>query len=197
MIKHSGETVETIFARLEDLLPGYEYRPQQLEFAKAIERSIESSVPGIFEAGTGTGKSLAALIPAALSGKTVVVSTATIALQEQYIHKDIPTLQRILPFQIEAALAKGRNNYVSLRRLEDFKVQSEIDSRILTWIGDSEDGDRSSSTLCPWWSSGVKSTPTPMTACEANARITRSASTLRRASEQKMPTLLWLTIRCS
>lgn len=149
MIKHSGETVETIFSRLEDLLPGYEYRPQQLEFAKAIERSIESSVPGIFEAGTGTGKSLAALIPAALSGKTVVVSTATIALQEQYIHKDLPTLQRVLPFRIEAALAKGRNNYVSLRRLEDFKVQSEIDSRILTWIGDSEEGDRSELDFVP------------------------------------------------
>lgn len=149
MIKHSGETVETIFARLEDLLPGYEYRPQQLEFSKAIERSIETSVPGIFEAGTGTGKSLAALIPAVLSGKKVVVSTATIALQEQYINKDLPTLQKVLPFNVEAALAKGRNNYVSLRRLEDHKMQAEIDSRILNWIGETEEGDRSELDFMP------------------------------------------------
>lgn len=150
MLKLSNETVESVFFRFEDNFQGYEHRPQQLEFAKAIERAIETKVPGIFEAGTGTGKSLAALIPAALSGKKVVVSTATIALQEQYINKDIPTLQSILPFRIDAALAKGRNNYVSLRRLEDHKLQSEIDPRILSWIGESEDGDRSELDFVPY-----------------------------------------------
>ncbi len=149
MIKLAGETVESIFYRFEDTLPGYEYRPQQLEFAKAIERAIETRVPGIFEAGTGTGKSLAALIPAALSGKKVVVSTATIALQEQYINKDIPTLQSVLPFRIEAALAKGRNNYIGLRRFEDHKLQSEVDPRILSWLADSEEGDRSELEFVP------------------------------------------------
>jgi ATP-dependent DNA helicase DinG len=149
VIKLGGETVESIFYRFEDTLPGYEYRPQQLEFAKAIERAIEAKVPGIFEAGTGTGKSLAALIPAALSGKKVVVSTATIALQEQYIHKDIPTLQSVLPFPIQAALAKGRNNYLSLRRLEDYKLQSEVDDRLLSWLGHTQEGDRSELDFIP------------------------------------------------
>lgn len=149
MIKHTGETVESVFFRFEDTLSGYEHRPQQLEFAKAIERAIETKVPGIFEAGTGTGKSLAALIPAALSGKRVVVSTATIALQEQYIHKDIPTLQSVLPFRVEAALAKGRNNYISLRRYEDYRLQSEVDPRIVGWLPHSEDGDRSELDFVP------------------------------------------------
>ena len=79
---HSYSLEET-FDRLAESFPGYELRPQQVEFANAIERAFQNGRTGIFEAGTGTGKSLAALIPAALSKKKVVVSTATISLQEQ------------------------------------------------------------------------------------------------------------------
>ncbi|MBX9720056.1 MAG: hypothetical protein K2X81_01570 [Candidatus Obscuribacterales bacterium] len=127
----------------------YELRPQQIDFAKSIERTIKSRKVGIFEAGTGTGKSLAALIPAALSGKRVVVSTATIALQEQYIFKDIPCLKSILPFEIEATLFKGRGNYIGLRRFEEYKTQAEIDPKILDWIRDTEYGDRSELDFVP------------------------------------------------
>lgn len=130
-------------------MPGYEYRPQQLDFAQSIARTIDSSKTGFFEAGTGTGKSLAALIPAALSGKKVVVSTATIALQEQYIHKDIPCLQSVLPFTIEAALVKGRGNYIGLRRYEEHKLEAEIDPRIVDWLGKSQAGDRSELDFVP------------------------------------------------
>lgn len=131
------------------MLPAYEHRPQQLEFAHSIARAIESNKSGIFEAGTGTGKSLAALIPAVLSGKRVVVSTATIALQEQYINKDIPCLQSVLPFNIEAVLVKGRGNYVGLRRYEDHKLATEIDPRIVSWIKESAAGDRAELDFLP------------------------------------------------
>lgn len=141
--------VDDIFQRLEDTLSSYEERPQQIEFAKLIERALSARKTGIFEAGTGTGKSLAALIPAALSRKRVVVSTATIALQEQYINKDIPCLQTLLPFDVKAALFKGRGNYVSLRRYEDYKLEAEIDPRIAKWVDKSRTGDRAELDFVP------------------------------------------------
>ena len=142
-------TVESIFHKLEDMMSSYEERPQQIEFARLIERAITSRKTGIFEAGTGTGKSLAALIPAALSRKRVVVSTATIALQEQYISKDIPCLQSLLPFDVRAALFKGRGNYVSLRRYEDHKLQNEVEGRLAAWIERSKTGDRAELDFVP------------------------------------------------
>lgn len=145
----ASATVESTFARLEETLPTYELRTQQIEFAHSIERAIKSGKVGIFEAGTGTGKSLAALIPAALSGKRVVVSTATIALQEQYINKDIPCLQTLLPFEIEASLFKGRNNYIGLRRFEEYKLEAELDPRILSFVRNSLTGDRSDLDFVP------------------------------------------------
>ncbi len=100
-------------------LPNYEEREQQLELALSIEYAFKAKKTGLFEAGTGTGKSLAALVPAVLARKKVVVSTNTIALQEQYINKDIPSLQAVIPFKIQAALLKGRGNYLGLRRWEE------------------------------------------------------------------------------
>ena len=120
-----------------------------MDFAESIAHAFASHKTGVFEAGTGTGKSLAALIPAALSGKKVVVSTATISLQEQYIHKDIPTLQSVLPFEIEAALMKGRGNYVGLRRYSEHILQEEIDPRLVQWIESTESGDISEFGFAP------------------------------------------------
>ena len=77
----SASPVDDAFNRLAQRLSGYELREPQLELANDIARAIKTSKTGIFEAGTGVGKSFAALIPALLSGKKVVVSTATIALQ--------------------------------------------------------------------------------------------------------------------
>ena len=99
--------------------------------------------------GTGTGKSLAALIPAALSGKRVVVSTNTISLQEQYLYKDIPTLRKIMPFNIEAMLLKGRGNYVGIRRWEEHLLEQEIDERLVEWVNDTETGDLSELDFMP------------------------------------------------
>lgn len=106
---------------LAGALAGFELRPQQLEMARAVQQALEHSRHLMVEAGTGVGKSFAYLIPAMLhaarGGPAVLVSTYTIALQEQLIHKDIPFLQKVLPVDIAAVLVKGRNNYLSLRRL--------------------------------------------------------------------------------
>jgi ATP-dependent DNA helicase DinG len=103
-------------------LGNYEVRPQQLEMADAVARAIASSRHLMVEAGTGVGKSFAYLVPAILAALAdkecrVVVSTHTISLQEQLIHKDIPFLQSVLPRPFSAVLVKGRGNYLSMRRL--------------------------------------------------------------------------------
>jgi ATP-dependent DNA helicase DinG len=138
-----------VFDLLAKNLPNYECREQQRELALSIEYAFNAGKTGIFEAGTGTGKSLAALIPAVLARKKVVVSTNTISLQEQYIHKDIPSLQKALPFPIDAALLKGRGNYIGLRRWEEALVEQEIDHRIIDWVQNSEKGDISELEFVP------------------------------------------------
>ena len=98
-------------------LEGYEYREAQVRMAELVERGIARRRHVLVEAGTGTGKSLGYLVPAILSGKRVVVSTANKALQEQIFRKDIPFLQAVLPTKFTAALLKGRANYLCLNRL--------------------------------------------------------------------------------
>jgi ATP-dependent DNA helicase DinG len=103
-------------------LSNYEPRPQQLEMAEAVADAIAGRHHLLVEAGTGVGKSFAYLVPALLAATAqkdcrVVVSTHTISLQEQLIHKDIPFLQSVLPRPFHAVLVKGRSNYISLRRL--------------------------------------------------------------------------------
>jgi Rad3-related DNA helicase/serine/threonine protein kinase len=102
---------------LSQSLPGYEERPSQIEMANVVARSLRENVPAIVEASTGTGKSLAYLVPVVRSGKVAIVSTANKALQEQLFYKDIPFIQQHIK-DFEAALVKGVNNYICLERLE-------------------------------------------------------------------------------
>ena len=103
-------------------LAGYEVRPQQLDMAGAVEQAFAEGRHLLVEAGTGVGKSFAYLIPSIdqVIGRRrrALVSTFTIALQEQLIDKDIPFLHDVIPDDFKAVLVKGRNNYVCLRRLE-------------------------------------------------------------------------------
>jgi ATP-dependent DNA helicase DinG len=104
------------------LLPAYESRPEQLAMADLVRQAIAGNHHLMVEAGTGVGKSFAYLVPAILAASAekecrVVVSTHTISLQEQLIHKDIPFLQKVMPKPFQAALVKGRSNYLSRRRL--------------------------------------------------------------------------------
>jgi ATP-dependent DNA helicase DinG len=134
--------------------PEYEYRPGQMDMARAVMRAFEEKRHLIVEAGTGTGKTLAYLVPAvaaALGGNgRVIVSTGTKNLQEQLMEKDIPFLQNVLPKPFAATYMKGRNNYLCLNRLA--RAQSapvlegldEVDyfEEVCHWSRESETGDR-------------------------------------------------------
>ncbi|HEU4386811.1 MAG TPA: DEAD/DEAH box helicase, partial [Blastocatellia bacterium] len=98
--------------------PNYEYRPGQVEMAEAVQLTLEKGGVSLIEAGTGTGKTLAYLIPAIAAGRRVVVSTATKNLQEQLYQKDVPFLQQALPGKCTATCMKGRSNYLCLYRLK-------------------------------------------------------------------------------
>src|SRR5437868_3116240 len=87
--------------------------------ARTITEAIRSGRHALIEAGTGSGKSFGYLIPLLESGKTAVISTGTIALQEQLLHKDIPFLAQAYGREIKVALAKGRSNYLCMRKLEE------------------------------------------------------------------------------
>ena len=102
---------------LAQKLKNYEYRPEQGQMAGAANQAFSQERFLIVEAGTGTGKTLAYLIPAVLSEKRIVVSTGTKTLQEQLFSKDLPFIGGTLGFRFRAAFMKGRNNYLCLRRL--------------------------------------------------------------------------------
>jgi DNA polymerase-3 subunit epsilon/ATP-dependent DNA helicase DinG len=154
---------------LARVVPGYERRPQQESMALAVSRTLDHDGHLLVEAGTGTGKSLAYLLPAALHalerGEPVVVSTNTLALQDQLYRKDIPDLKLALagasagadgetPFQ--AAILKGRTNYLCLRRWFAWQRQPVLDpaearlrAKIVAWLGTTETGDRAELRLAP------------------------------------------------
>jgi ATP-dependent DNA helicase DinG len=131
-------------------LPGWEHREGQLAMAEAVERALEGETHLFVEAGTGTGKTLAYLVPAVLSGRKVVISTATRALQEQIFLKDLPIVAEALAVHgvpLRAALMKGLSNYVCLRRLGEARASGERRTgaalaRIADWVQTSKTGDR-------------------------------------------------------
>ncbi len=98
-------------------LAGYEHRPSQIEMAHAVEDAIAGRHHLTVEAGTGTGKTLAYLVPSLFAQKRVIISTATRTLQDQLIHNDLPFLKKHLARNLAVACMKGRNNYLCLRRM--------------------------------------------------------------------------------
>jgi len=131
-------------------LDAYEYRPQQVEMAEAVWRALHDGGDLIVEAGPGTGKTFAYLIPAIYSGHKVVVSTGTKNLQEQLFFKDIPLLKEILPIKFTAAYMKGRDNYLCRRRFRIFNQQplfkvfeeASFFKEVSAWASRTETGDR-------------------------------------------------------
>lgn len=103
---------------LSQKLTYFEYRPSQIEYAKSVESALENKQVAILEAQTGTGKTLAYLVPAIKSGKRVIISTGTKALQEQLYFKDIPLLRDKVGIDFSYVLMKGRMNYLCLLKLE-------------------------------------------------------------------------------
>src|SRR6516164_2027458 len=129
--------------------PQYEYRQAQLEMAEEVETALKNRRHLIAEAGTGTGKTLAYLVPIVLSGRRVVISTGTRNLQEQVFFKDIPFLKKLFP-EIRATLMKGRQNYLCRQKLYDIEQQpvlsgleeTELYVRLREWERKTETGDR-------------------------------------------------------
>lgn len=146
--------MDTIFGNrglLSQHLDHFEFREEQLRMAGSVEDALQGEHYLIAEAGTGTGKTLAYLIPAILSKKKVLISTGTKNLQEQIYYNDIPFLHTILPLPFRASYMKGRTNYLCLHRFERFKsrpafsMRSEIApfEHICRWVHTTSTGDRS------------------------------------------------------
>ncbi len=143
---------------LAGALDRFEDRAEQRTMAAAVDRVMREGGRLLVEAGTGVGKSFAYLVPAVAAaaerGEKVVVATHTLALQDQLLHKDVPVLLRNLPAEFSVVLAKGRNNYVCLRRLRTAREEAaellphmeerEAVERIHRWAADTRDGTRQS-----------------------------------------------------
>jgi Rad3-related DNA helicase/DNA polymerase III epsilon subunit-like protein len=166
------EEVRAVFARLaktREAFPGFEERPQQAEMASAVATALSSDEHLLVEAGTGTGKSLAYLLPSAIfalrNNERVVVSTSTINLQGQILGKDVPALRRLLAStgpadiagqadDLRAVALKGRGNYLCLQKFAAFRAQPDLSSeesrfavKLLLWLHASATGDRAELNL--------------------------------------------------
>jgi ATP-dependent DNA helicase DinG len=140
-------------------LPGYAYRPEQAAMAKAVGLALARLEPLIVEAGTGTGKTFAYLVPALLSGRSVIISTGTRTLQDQLYRRDVPLLARALGLPVKIALLKGRANYLCRHRLElatqqgsllgDERGVARTLARISRWAATTKAGDLSELTDLP------------------------------------------------
>jgi len=144
---------------LADALAGYEPRAEQAALASAVERALDTGRHLLAEAGTGTGKSLAYLLPALESGQRVVVATATKALQEQLLTKDVPVAAAALGREVDVAVLKGRQNYLCRRAVQGFGLlggallRAEADAQafdeLRPWLEATETGDRAELSLEP------------------------------------------------
>ncbi len=156
MLEHGGP-----FAKFFD---SYEFRPQQVEMLRAVTRSFSDGKHMLVEAGTGTGKSFAYLVPAAMwalkTNTRVVISTNTINLQDQLINKDIPDLREALGVDLRATVLKGRSNYLCPRRLEMLRQRGpetaeemRVLGKVLVWLHEGGNGDRNEINLnqSPEW----------------------------------------------
>jgi ATP-dependent DNA helicase DinG len=129
---------------------GFEPRPGQRRLASEVAQIFDAGGTLVAEAGTGTGKTLAYLVPAVLAGKRVLISTGTRTLQDQVFYKDIPALARALAIEIRAAYMKGRTNFLCLHRFERLREAASglpVDERrwlerIAEWAGATDTGDR-------------------------------------------------------
>ncbi|GIW12867.1 MAG: DNA polymerase III subunit epsilon [Tepidiforma sp.] len=162
------QEVERVFAALARVVPGFEQRQEQRAMAEAVRRTIGHGGHLLVEAGTGVGKSLAYLVPAALdairNGRRVVISTNTIALQEQLLQKDVPVLRDALVAagvitdgeQFRVALLKGRGNYLCYARWAASYISgtrdpdvARLSASMLLWLEQTATGDRSELRLAP------------------------------------------------
>ena len=155
---------DDLLADVVGRLPGAEARPGQREMSRLVTAAIDSGRHLVVQAGTGTGKTLAYLVPAVRSGKRIVVSTATKALQDQLANKDLPFLAESMTEPFEWAVLKGRSNYLCLQRLREVRAdddqgrlelegmapsnRTEV-ARIARWAAVSDTGDLAELDFAP------------------------------------------------
>ena len=168
-----GEVAEIFSLLAEDTsaFSGFEQRPQQVEMAQAVAQAFDDDTGLLVEAGTGTGKSLAYLLPAACfalrNNERVVISTSTISLQEQIVEKDVPALRGVLArlgpddvrerlSELKAVPLKGRGNYLCLQKFATLRRQANLTEeearfavKVLLWLRNSQAGDRAELNLRP------------------------------------------------
>ncbi|MGB5721352.1 MAG: ATP-dependent DNA helicase [Woeseiaceae bacterium] len=135
---------------LNDLLPGFQPRAGQAWMAEAVAEAIANNDKLVVEAGTGTGKTFAYLLPALLSGRKTIISTGTKALQDQLYHRDLPLLSKAIGRPVTTALLKGRANYLCLQRVDQLTdvpthLAAEL-KRVREWRYRTESGDRAEVT---------------------------------------------------
>lgn len=162
----SERSASTLRAVTSELPGGGEDRPGQVEMTSAVAESMTTDRHLIAAAGTGTGKSLAYLIPAVLHGERTVIATATKALQDQLANKDLPFVQDLVDVPFEFAVLKGRSNYVCRQRLQELEAEGQqlgldadlgfddgvdVDDleTILSWVGRTKTGDRAELPIEP------------------------------------------------
>src|SRR6188508_2998081 len=147
-----SEEVDEVFADggpLAAAFDGFEVRPGQRQMAQAVSGIFTGGGTLVVEAGTGTGKTLAYLVPAVLAGRRVLISTGTRTLQDQIFYKDVPALARALGRPIRAAYMKGRTNYLCLHRFDRLQ-EAEVGlpppdrawmAQIAEWSAETATGD--------------------------------------------------------
>ena len=153
----NSSTIEDVFAAggpIARALPGFEARPGQIQMAQLVERGILEGMHTVVEAGTGVGKSLAYLVPAIRSGKKIVLSTGTIALQEQLVRKDIPLVEQALGIPLRVSLIKGRNHYLCKQKFERARAErlvagSRTMQQMWGWAARTSTGDRAELPFLP------------------------------------------------
>ncbi len=136
---------------LAKAIKGFKPRESQKQMAQAVTEAIDSQTQLVVEAGTGTGKTFAYLVPALRSGKKVILSTGSKALQDQLFNRDLPTVAKALKSTLRLALLKGRSNYLCLERFEQqsFAAGELTDSQkkdlviLRSWVSQTDDGDTS------------------------------------------------------
>jgi ATP-dependent DNA helicase DinG len=155
--------VRAALAAVTAALPAAEDRPGQQQMAQAVADAIESGRHLVVQAGTGTGKTIGYLVPAILAGRTVVVATATKALQDQLASKDLPFLQEHVGVPFEWAVLKGRSNYLCMQRVDELQSrdtgQTEIEefapttrveiNRLVAWSKQTTSGDQAELDWAP------------------------------------------------
>lgn len=159
MQMHDLQSIFSVDGRIAQVFPGYEPRPGQHAMAQLVAELLASPSGGgggeacpqavVIEAETGIGKTLAYLLPALLSGKKIVVSTATLNLQDQIVDKDLPLVERILDQEIPALCLKGRQNYLCLYRWYQYRSSPQLSlfaepwvAKIDQWLEKTKSGDR-------------------------------------------------------